>query len=380
MNLLGQDHVLRALSIAWRNDRLAHAYVFVGPHGVGKERIARIFGAMLLSGETEPDRAAAHEAGRRVIDGTHPDVELKAPPPDKRVFPINTIKELNEWLNRKPFESAFKLAILRDVDQMNQEAANAFLKTLEEPPGNAVLMLLASDWNKLLPTIQSRAHAIRFRPLPSDTIPDALVALRDMDERARERAEAEAAAEAAAAAESKGGGTKTRRRVATKKVNGAAPIIDITDPSPFIALAQGSPGYVRELAADGFDALRALVIDGLNRGDPVGLAEQIAKETEKPGDVTAEPQRQRLARLAHLAAIWCRDAAARAAGAGDALRIDVDKRQPAFVGGSRVDPLALAEEGDQFCELAFMLERNVLSKLIADVLASRLYRLAQRWR
>ncbi len=135
----------------------AHAYLFWGPLGVGKEEAAYEFAAGLccaVGGCGQCDTC------RRVREGIHPDVEVLAP--EGAFITVDQIREVNRDVALRPFESRARVYILLDAHSMNKEAANAFLKTLEEPPGHAHFILVTSAAEALLPTILSRCQRVPF--------------------------------------------------------------------------------------------------------------------------------------------------------------------------------------------------------------------------
>ncbi len=177
--VLGHDAAIASLTAAWKNGRIGHAYLFVGPQGVGKHTFARELAKALLC-EIRQQRFEACDncsSCKLVVAGTHPDLFMVARPEDKIEFPIAVIRGdptspnkdpgLLEKLSMKPARGGRKVAILDDADDLNEEAANCFLKTLEEPPPKSVLILVGGDnAERQLPTILSRCQVIRFAPLP----------------------------------------------------------------------------------------------------------------------------------------------------------------------------------------------------------------------
>ncbi len=158
--ILGNGPALRLLKNALASNEVTHAYLFYGPPGVGKHTVARRFGAALVSGGDEG-------AEDRALRGLHPD--LSEVEPEGRFTSIGQIREVVRRAASRPFEGARRVFILW-ADTLNVQAANALLKTLEEPEGGAVFILLAASREGVLPTVVSRAQAVRFDPVPQGEV------------------------------------------------------------------------------------------------------------------------------------------------------------------------------------------------------------------
>ncbi|HXA56708.1 MAG TPA: DNA polymerase III subunit gamma/tau [Candidatus Acidoferrum sp.] len=161
--IVGQEHVTRTLANAIQSGRVAHAYIFSGVRGVGKTTTARILAKALncVKGPTaEPDNTC--DACREIANGTSLDV-LEIDAASNRG--IDQIRELREMVRYAPAASRYKVVILDEAHQLTDEASNALLKTLEEPPEGVVFIMATTQPEDLADTIKSRAQLFQFRAL-----------------------------------------------------------------------------------------------------------------------------------------------------------------------------------------------------------------------
>lgn len=167
--ILGHDANVAAFASAWKRGRLGHAYLFVGPGGVGKHTFAiELSKTVLCENRRDKFEACDQCASCHLVDaGTHPDLFMVQRGEESLEFKIEIIREqLLPNLAMKPARGLRKVAILDDADDLNDEASNAFLKTLEEPPRGSLLILVGgSNAERQLPTILSRCQVIRFTSL-----------------------------------------------------------------------------------------------------------------------------------------------------------------------------------------------------------------------
>jgi DNA polymerase-3 subunit delta' len=173
----GHDALVQSFRSVFRRGRLAHAYLFTGPAGVGKQLFARELAKALLCENAGPENLAACDecpSCHQVDAGSHPDFFSARRPEDKLEFPVAVIRELCRNLSMKPARGGYKIAILDNADDLNEESANCFLKTLEEPPPRSVLILIATNPEMQLWTIVSRCQVIRFAPLHTALVADIL--------------------------------------------------------------------------------------------------------------------------------------------------------------------------------------------------------------
>lgn len=165
--MIGQDHVTRLLSAAVDQGRLGHAYLFSGPRGVGKTTSARLL-AMAVNCSADSGKPCGEcEDCRLVTRGSHPDViELDAASNNS----VDDIRDMREKVGLASMRGGVRVWILDEAHMLSRAAANALLKTLEEPPPRLVFILATTEPEKLPPTVLSRCQHYRFRRLADDEI------------------------------------------------------------------------------------------------------------------------------------------------------------------------------------------------------------------
>jgi DNA polymerase-3 subunit delta' len=173
--ILGQDWVVSHLKAAMLAGRLSHAYLFLGPSGVGKATTARALAAALncTQPEADGDACGTCPSCRRMHAGTHPDFLVISPEEGKAQIKIEVIRELRRLTEYPPLGGGWRVVLIKPAEALTAQsdaAANALLKTLEEPPPQHLLVLNARGEADLLPTIVSRCHKLAFAPLPSALI------------------------------------------------------------------------------------------------------------------------------------------------------------------------------------------------------------------
>ena len=221
--VIEQERVVTTLQRALTTERVAHAYLFHGPDGVGKRAAALAFAQALECQRRGPGEAApcgTCPACQKVAKMLHPDVHLYLPQPNDAgtddiaarfqrlgqnpyaevdfrrrptlddptktstkqvIYNVDRVREITRALRYSPAEGRHKVAILTDADAMNEASANAFLKGLEEPTEHTVIILTASRPDRLLPTILSRCQRLRFDTLPAEAIERSLVERASLD-------------------------------------------------------------------------------------------------------------------------------------------------------------------------------------------------------
>jgi DNA polymerase-3 subunit delta' len=256
----GHEHLVESFRRAVSRGRLAHGYLFVGPRGVGKTLFARELARAVLC-EAPPAGAVLTACDRcasclLVSAGTHPDLFVVRRPEDKNELPIDLMQQLCRDFMLRTARGRGKFAMLEDADDLNEESANCFLKTLEEPPPRSVFVLIAADADRILPTIRSRCQVMRFAPLAE---------------------------------------------TAVRAVLQAQGIEDAAQLDRLVRLAGGSPGQALALADDVLWQCRRSLLEGLaaDRPDPVTLARGLIEFAEEAGKELA-PQRRRVLMVVRL--------------------------------------------------------------------------------
>jgi DNA polymerase-3 subunit delta' len=171
LRVKGHDVQAKMFERVVQRGRLAHAYLFAGPPGIGKRLFAlELAQALLCEGKTGGRLEACGRCASCALirAGNHPDLFLAGRPADALELPVDTVRDLCHRLSLKSARGHGKVAILDDADDFNEESANCFLKTLEEPPPGSVLILLGASRNRQLPTILSRCQVVHFTPLSAD--------------------------------------------------------------------------------------------------------------------------------------------------------------------------------------------------------------------
>ena len=166
--MIGHEWAVELLRGHIASSDLRHAYVFVGPDGIGKRTLAlRMAQALACTAPPEPGGYCGVCRACRLIGRTQfPDLHIVELQPGESQITIDQIRELQHGLSLAPFEARWRVAVLLGLHAANDEAQNALLKTLEEPPPQVVLLVTARSAEALLPTIVSRCEVIPLRGLP----------------------------------------------------------------------------------------------------------------------------------------------------------------------------------------------------------------------
>lgn len=170
-DIIGQEQVIEHLQNAIKLDKVSHAYIISGERCMGKEFIARIF-SMALQCEQREGIEPCQEcrACRQALGNNHPDILFIAHEKPNTIGVEDIRGQINSGVAIKPYSGPKKIYVISEAEKMTVQAQNALLKTLEEPPGYAVILLLVTNVDSLLPTILSRCILLNMKPVPDKMV------------------------------------------------------------------------------------------------------------------------------------------------------------------------------------------------------------------
>jgi DNA polymerase-3 subunit delta' len=172
-NLLGHEWAVDMLKQHISRDALRHAYLFSGPPGLGRRtlalRVAQALNCTQPAAPGQPCGGVCRDC-RQIESMRHPDLSIVQAEAEGGTLKVDQVREVRRALSLKPYQASYRVALFLRFQEASDGAANALLKTLEEAPGYAVLILTADAPEQLLPTITSRCEVLRLRPLSLETI------------------------------------------------------------------------------------------------------------------------------------------------------------------------------------------------------------------
>ncbi|MFH0946448.1 MAG: DNA polymerase III subunit delta' [Planctomycetota bacterium] len=320
-DLIGHQPQIEALGRLLKSGRVPHGMLFSGPDGVGKQLVAEALVAAKFCERKGADACGECKSCRSLSRGNHPDFERIEREPGKRDIGIGQIRELLDILHRKGHTEWGRAAVIRDAERMTTAAQNSFLKTLEEPPPDALLVLVTSRLERILPTVRSRCSLWRFGPL-SDA---------ELLEFARTRTDA---------------------------------TLDLP-----LSLAQGSPGRLLGLADDRLMRAREALIrfvagsSDLSAFDLAALLQECASvPAQEEGDVPDDGRelgRDRLLGLTRMLSLALRDLALLSLGLEEKLLFNRDRNEALAARARSLDPESALEALEVVDQLGFHLRRNM---------------------
>lgn len=303
-DLVGQDRVARYLRTAVESGQVSHAYLFVGPPGSGKTAAAKALAAAVLCDGAGCGTCDACAAVRR---GAHPDVHLIAPE-GAAGYLAEQVRDIIRDVQLAPISGPKKVYLISSADLFNEASANAFLKTLEEPPDDVVIVLLAHSFDSVLPTIASRCQIVRFRRIPPSEAIALLISLTGAEADEAGQVLAATAGSVARAAEFLRSPVRQESRATVLRVLGGlceADGLDVLSGARLLVDAARAP-------LEGFKA--AQVAAAAEMSDFLGKGAAKAAEERSKRELTAK-EREGVSELLNIAESWLRDCLVVAEGA-----------------------------------------------------------------
>lgn len=181
--ILGNPQVRESLARCRQADAVYPSYLFLGPEGLGKQLTALWYAAALNCSGAEPPCGSCPSC-RKILAGQHPDVSVLRRQPDKTRLGVGEIREGISQASYRPYEGRYRIWIIDEAERLTEEAQNSLLKTLEEPPGKLMIVLVCANQSALLPTVVSRCRPVQFRPVDHGELVDFLVRQGQSPERA----------------------------------------------------------------------------------------------------------------------------------------------------------------------------------------------------
>lgn len=182
--VLGHDWAVNLLRGQIKRDRLSHAYLLTGPEGVGRRRLALSLAKAVNCQNPPASGEFCNEcrACRGFANMAHPDLHIVQREEGDRDIKVGAVRELTRMLALTPYEAEYQIALLLNFERASVQAANALLKTLEEPPRNVLLLITAESAESLPATIASRCEMLQLRPMPVESLAEGLVEQQQVDE------------------------------------------------------------------------------------------------------------------------------------------------------------------------------------------------------
>mgnify|MGYP006282106679 FL=1 len=174
-NIPGQQKTKRILKDSISKNRISHAYLFTGNNGLGKSEIAGEFAQAIFCENNIADSCGECLSCQKFAHGNHPDFHRITVQEDHKKILIDQIRELQKEISYKPYESNYKVYIIEEAAKMTIQAQNSLLKTLEEPPEYAIIILTNENKNELIPTIISRCQEVKLHNQPLEIVKEYLI-------------------------------------------------------------------------------------------------------------------------------------------------------------------------------------------------------------
>lgn len=173
-NIIGHEQIIQHMSATLKSKKISHAYIFEGPNGSGKNMLATAFAKALECEAGYGDSCGMCRSCHQMETGNQPDVKWLTHEKPMTISVDDVRQQLNADMVIKPYSSKYKIYIVDEAEKMNEQAQNALLKTIEEPPEYGIIMLLTNNLEAMLPTILSRCITFHLKPVNQEKIVELL--------------------------------------------------------------------------------------------------------------------------------------------------------------------------------------------------------------
>lgn len=174
-DIIGHDMVKKHLQKAVESKKISHAYILSGEEGTGRKMLAKAFAMTLLCETSDEEPCMQCHSCKQFLSGNHPDVIWVTHEKPASIGVDDIREQLNDTIMIRPYSSEYKIYIMDEAEKMTIQSQNALLKTIEEPPAYAVIILVTTNPEAFLPTILSRCIQLKLRPLKDHTISSYLI-------------------------------------------------------------------------------------------------------------------------------------------------------------------------------------------------------------
>ena len=181
-DIVGHEKIKEHLQKAIESHRVSHAYILSGEAGMGRKTLAKAFAMTLLCEKSDREPCMQCHSCKQILSGNHPDVIWVTHEKPARLGVEGVRRQINDTILIRPYNGSYKIYMVDEAEKMTAQAQNALLKTIEEPPAYAVIILMTTNQEAFLPTIRSRCVQLALRPLKDPVVSEYLTATMDVPE------------------------------------------------------------------------------------------------------------------------------------------------------------------------------------------------------
>ncbi len=181
-DIVGHEKIKEHLQKAIESHRVSHAYILSGEAGMGRKTLAKAFAMTLLCEKSDREPCMQCHSCKQILSGNHPDVIWVTHEKPASIGVEDVRRQINDTILIRPYNGSYKIYMVDEAEKMTAQAQNALLKTIEEPPAYAVIILMTTNQEAFLPTIRSRCVQLALRPLKDPVVSEYLTATLDVPE------------------------------------------------------------------------------------------------------------------------------------------------------------------------------------------------------